>query len=354
MRQTTTPKERMLEVINALGISANEFEKRCGLGSGFVARLTRNITRRSRQKIKETFPEINMEYVSMNSGKPFEEPEGTMPTMKERILQFCKVMEISEKEFCRRAGLSTAFVSNMSDNIRKKSLERIFDEYPQLNAEWLQFGKGRMLGQIKINKSEEKTSKRIREVIKYLGLTNTLFEKETGVSLANINNADNITKKQVDKIISRYPHINPMWLMYGHGEMIGDTHNAIFVPFVTQRSHSTYIGNLDNDEYLSSLEAIPTREGTIAFEVAGDAMDDNSYYGYKNGDIIICKESEELSKTSDYVVILIDGVFLRRVKQRKDGLVLSALKRGYPDITIGNDEALKVFEVLYRISSQKR
>ena len=357
MRQTTTPKERMQEVLASLGITANEFESRCGLGSGFVARLTRNITRRSRQKIKEVFPEINMDYVSLNYGKPFETPSEPMPTMKERIMQFCKTMEITETEFCRRAGLASTFVTNMSDNIRRSSLEQIMNTFPMLNIQWLQLGEGKMISKERkgISTSTDKTSSRIREAIRYLGVTNTIFERETGVSLASIHNANNITQRQITKITERYPHINPIWLMYGHGEMMNAIPKDVkMLPLVTQRDFNAFTKTPDDMELLSSFDTIPAKEGRIAFEVAGDSMDDNSYFAYLNGDTVICDEPKEmLIRNFDYVIVHRNGIMLRRIKQIGDEYILHALNRNYPDIRIPENNIRKVYVVLKKISSQR-
>lgn len=355
MRQTTTPKERMQEVINLLGISVSEFEKRCGLGSGFVARLTRNITRRSRMKIKEVFPKVNMEYVSINRGKPFEQEKAPMPTMKERILQFCKMMDITEKEFCRSSGLSTSFVANMSDNVRKSSLERINNHYPQLNLEWLQTGRGAMILQKpqKINAPKGKTASRIREVIKHLGLTIAEFERETGVSQMTIKHSDNITVDKVEKITGRYPHINPQWLMFGTGEMITDTSNINLAPLVGQRDYRDYAKDT-GDKFLSTLKVIPCNlpkdADTVAFEVAGDAMDNGTYESYLNGDVVICREviDEQTTERDDYVVVTKDNVLIRRIRKTDKGYDLHALNRNYPTVSVKSPK--KLFVVLLRIT----
>ena len=347
MRQTTTPRERMHEVLDALGISANEFEVRCGLGSGFVAR----ITSKTRQKIKEAFPDINMDYVSMGRGKPFDPEPEPLPTLKDRIAQFCKALELTEKEFCRKAGLSSSFVANMSDNIRRSSLELIIQTYPMLNTEWLMFGTGKMLDRKKETiTTKGTTAERIKEIIRYLGVTNSLFERETGIS-----SSENITQKQVDKITSRYPHINPLWLMYGHGEMMNTIPKDLkMLPLVSQRVYKRYAKNT-TEEFLATLPTIPSLDGQVAFEVAGDAMDDGSYYAYMNGDIVICEEAHELPiSSSDFVIVHKDGVMVRRIKSCDKEFVLHALNKGYPDVRIPQKDVRKAFVITKKISSQKR
>ena len=52
MEKKSTTKERMQEVLMVLGVSATEFENNCGLAHGFVSRVTREITKKTRAKIK--------------------------------------------------------------------------------------------------------------------------------------------------------------------------------------------------------------------------------------------------------------------------------------------------------------
>lgn len=52
----STTKERMQEVIMVLGVTASEFENNCGLAHGFVARVTREITKKTRQENKNCLP----------------------------------------------------------------------------------------------------------------------------------------------------------------------------------------------------------------------------------------------------------------------------------------------------------
>lgn len=47
MRRQESPKEKMLRILDVIGISANEFENRCGLGHGFVSRLTATVSKRT-------------------------------------------------------------------------------------------------------------------------------------------------------------------------------------------------------------------------------------------------------------------------------------------------------------------
>ncbi|GAB6121138.1 hypothetical protein [Dysgonomonas termitidis] len=64
---------------------------------------------------------------------------------KERLIQFLSYLGISQGKFEDSVNLSTGFVNNVGDSIRKKSLDKITDIYPELNTAWLLTGQGEML-----------------------------------------------------------------------------------------------------------------------------------------------------------------------------------------------------------------
>ena len=66
-------------------------------------------------------------------------------TTKERLISFLAYKKISQGKFESETGLSTGFVNNVGDSIRKSSLEKIRRVYPELNTAWLLTGEGSML-----------------------------------------------------------------------------------------------------------------------------------------------------------------------------------------------------------------
>ena len=214
-RQRGTAKERMQEVLSFFGVSASEFENRCGLAHGFVRNASREISKKTRAKIKEVYPNLNIEYIAMGVGEITEEPGVTRETMKDRIRQFIEVQNITKKEFIHKTGLAESFISRMSDNIRSTSSERILRAYPKLNPEWLFYGEGNMLLDTPIEKSTDTVTDRVERLIEFLGITRAAFMAETGIT----SNFKNATTKTIDKIVKRYPFVNVQWLMDGTGRM---------------------------------------------------------------------------------------------------------------------------------------
>lgn len=70
-------------------------------------------------------------------------------TIKERLIGYLELKRISKSEFGRRIGVSNAFVTSLKKSIAPDKLQRIKEEFPDLNLEWLQFGTGEMLTEAK-------------------------------------------------------------------------------------------------------------------------------------------------------------------------------------------------------------
>ncbi len=66
-------------------------------------------------------------------------------TVKERLIQFIEYKKVSAREFCRRCGVSSSFVSNIGKSISGSYIDKISKQFPDLNLSWLLFGEGNML-----------------------------------------------------------------------------------------------------------------------------------------------------------------------------------------------------------------
>lgn len=373
MRRQESPKERMQRILDVIGISANEFENRCGLGHGFVSRLTAHVSKRTRAKVKAVYPTLNFEYVTHSKGDMFCSEPKPKESVKERIAQFADYMNITEKELLNRAGLSPAFITNMSDNIRKSSAEKFVLAFPKLSQEWLLFGTGKMILDKAEKKEDSTVLERIKQVVKYLGTTVSTFEAETGISSVTARDVSNISKAQVHKITKRYPFINPVWLMSGTGTMIAEPPKLsiatiAYAPLVTQRAYAGYLSGYADEEYLESLDKVPyilnseTRGNIIAVEVSGDSMDNGTSEAYKDKDIVLCKEFTITDSTIpykhyDFVIVHKEGLLIKRVtdfNKEQGTMVIHSLNKFYGDVTISLEDVRKLFIVVMKISSQKR
>ena len=357
-----TTKDRMKEVLMVLGVSAFEFEKKCGLAHGFVARVSREITKKSREKIKSAYPNLNIDYIALGVGDVYEKEGETKDSIRDRVNQFCDFMNIKKRDFTKNTGIADSFLQHMSDNVRLSSLEKIYRAYPLLNPKWLEYGEGEMLLEKTKKKSTETVNDRIERLIEFLGITTTAFMAETKIS----SKLENVNKSTINKVVKRYPFVNPLWLSMGTGQMIEAqpkpmTRKILYAPLVSQRAFAGYLSGFADEEYIDTLDKIPYVEdkelsgNIIAIEVTGDSMDDGSAEAYRDGDVVLAKEvfpNEPLAiNRYDFVVVHRSGILIKRIiKQTKYSITIHSLNPEYGDVEISLSDVLKIFVVKMKIS----
>jgi hypothetical protein len=67
-----------------------------------------------------------------------------MITSKDRLKQFIEYQHITTNQFCKKNLLSNSFFNNIS-SIGSDKLSNIFNNYPDLNMDWVITGRGQML-----------------------------------------------------------------------------------------------------------------------------------------------------------------------------------------------------------------
>ena len=65
-------------------------------------------------------------------------------TVKERLKRFIKAEGISEREFCRRVGVGSAYIQSIRKSIMPDTLQQITIQFPHRNPIWLMLGDGDM------------------------------------------------------------------------------------------------------------------------------------------------------------------------------------------------------------------
>ena len=65
-------------------------------------------------------------------------------TVKERLKRFIKAEGISEREFCRRVGVGSAYIQSIRKSIMPDTLQQITIQFPRLNPIWHMLGDGDM------------------------------------------------------------------------------------------------------------------------------------------------------------------------------------------------------------------
>ena len=92
--------------------------------------------------------------------------------MIERIQLLLKTMNLSPSQFADEIQVQRSSISHILSGRNKPSLDfvmKILSVYPEINSEWLMFGKGKMMKEIKIEKEivePEKTETHQKEKIK--------------------------------------------------------------------------------------------------------------------------------------------------------------------------------------------
>ena len=66
-------------------------------------------------------------------------------SVKERLKQFIDTLNISEREFCRRIGVSSSYVMSIKKSFQPDKMQAISIHFPELNPLWLLLGQGEML-----------------------------------------------------------------------------------------------------------------------------------------------------------------------------------------------------------------
>ena len=71
--------------------------------------------------------------------------------VKERLREYIKTLNISEREFCRQIGVSSSYVNNIRQSIQPDKMKAIGEKFPELNPMWLLTGDGTMRNQVTTN-----------------------------------------------------------------------------------------------------------------------------------------------------------------------------------------------------------
>jgi len=69
--------------------------------------------------------------------------------VKRRLKEFIATLGISEREFCRRIGVSSGYIESIKQSVSPKVMQSISMHYPDFNPIWLLMGKGEMTKVVK-------------------------------------------------------------------------------------------------------------------------------------------------------------------------------------------------------------
>ncbi len=216
--------------------------------------------------------------------------------LKSRLKAFIDSNGLSIREFERINSFPNGTINAITDNITKKRLDAIVENYPTLNASWLLTGEGEMLKQNEIPKGELKPK------------------------------------------------------TYNH---------TLEVRLVSNKAKAGWSEGFYNDEYLEKMPVITIeadanyRGEYMAFEVAGDSMEPD----YMEGDIVICRKIQRHLWTGklhirdwDFVIAHgTQGIMLKEIAEHNvetGDILCRSINKNYPDFTLNLREVTYLYNVV--------
>lgn len=224
-------------------------------------------------------------------------------SVKQRLIEFIKYKDLSQRKFEQLVGLSNGFVNNISKGIGADKMLKILGVFPELNQRWLLYNEGDML-----QKNEA------------LPCTMDVI---VGIPL-----------------VSQYAYAGYL-SGYGDPEYIDKLPRIDFTP----DRHMT--GNY------------------IAFEVRGDSMNDGSADSYLEGELLICREVEPVYwkdsqlfiNKRDFVIIHKEGILIKRIiahDVENHTITIHSLNPMYQDEVLDLADVRQIFSVVESRRQRRR
>ena len=201
-----------------------------------------------------------------------------------------------------------------------------------------------------------KPIERVKEIIRYYGLSISAFEKKIHMSNNSIQTAIKRTASMKDEtlihILTTFPDISPEWLLLGNGKMFRkdnvydntnsnsaanenrDTYptvenninfdcvsfkNTALIPLITETAFSKikYKALITTDHVLEKYHVPTFKDVDFLVSVKGNSMSPK----YNSGDLVACKRvpmDSFLQWNHIYIISTTQGLLIRRVLEGKD------------------------------------
>lgn len=196
---------------------------------------------------------------------------------------------------------------------------------------------------------ENTVKERIMSFLKEKKLSQSAFEKSTGLSNGYVNNiSKGIGAEKLQRIIEVYPELSQVWLLTGEGEMLrtptADTAANTpqkALPLIPFEAIAGYLSTDNEGVRLEDCEryVIPEfdrRGAEFIIRVSGSSM----YPKYSNGDLLGCKKIENIlffQWGKIYVLDTSQGALVKRVYEHENDdfvMLVSDNKDVYPPFAI--------------------
>ncbi len=201
-----------------------------------------------------------------------------------------------------------------------------------------------------------KPIERVKEIIRYYGLSISGFEKKIQMSNNSIQTAIKRTASLKDEtlihILKAFPDISPEWLLLGNGKMFRKDNlyenassgtvanedrdnyqtvanntnfdsvsfkNTTLIPLITETAFSKikYKALIASDHILEKYHIPTFKEADFLVSVKGNAMSPK----YNSGDLVACKRiaiDSYLQWNHIYIISTTQGLLIKRVLEGKD------------------------------------
>lgn len=200
------------------------------------------------------------------------------------------------------------------------------------------------------------TLQRIKEYADFKGITNQKFEKEVGFSngafSTQLKNNKTIGVDKLENILTKYPDINPEWLLTGQGEMLKQSEGVSQQVVLKQSTKGVPMLPFDafagigdstiegvNFDTIEERYIVPLFDGIkvdFMLPVRGSSM----YPKYSSGDVVACRLITELLFVQWNKVYVIDsltqGVIMKRLLEGDDiaHLICRSDNKEYSDFPV--------------------
>lgn len=257
--------------------------------------------------------------------------------LQDRLSDVLNYTGLSRSALAQKIGVKAYKLQDISrgQTVRMPSdvLDGLSREFPDLNPTWLLTGEGEMLlpdeednrlGQLTAGNASG-VKGRLKEYIKYSGITTMEFERSIGASNGYVTSiSKGIGAKFSREISKNYPDLNLDWLLTGEGSMLKSADEATtpealmpgnavtFHPGLT--AQAGYVDMPGEEDDSTELFFIKGYEGCHAIRAVGDSM----YPTITNGDIVIHEMNTERYIRNGEVYIVVDelgALMVKRVTQ---------------------------------------
>lgn len=250
-----------------------------------------------------------------------------MSEVRERILKFIRIKNITTAEFERQIGVSGGYISNISKSIQPDKLEKISKIYPDLNIEWLLIGKGSMINNIVRFYIDKEKVQGMQNVPDYIEIP-----KQTKDTIERV--LQGTSKDSDNPVMVAEPSTE-----YGENEI-----SQVKVetrPRIPLTAAAGSLSNAAKGVTLKDCEQMPIVKQFPSYDftmfVKGDSMSPK----YESGDEIACRwidQSRFIQWGKIHVLDTSQGIVVKKVYEDGEKIRCVSINTDYPAFSIPKED----------------